>query len=274
MKYWLYLFSFFIVGNAFSQADTIKIDSVNFVLEKKIEVKGNYFTTDQLGFIYSASSDKLTKFNSEGKLIFQQSYKSMGDISFIDATQSLRTLIFYRDLTQILFVDNTLSIQGESIKLEKEGFPFVTLACASFMNNHFWIYSTDEFMIKRLDKSLKEISTSGNITQLTRKELNPDFIMEAGDYVYLHDSLQGILQFDLFGTYIQTLPIKNIANFQVEQNTILYLENGYLLAYSLKDFSLAKMELPNPGVKQFRKVDNKLIFSYEDGIEIYRLEKK
>jgi regulator of replication initiation timing len=109
---------------------------------------------------------------------------------------------------------------------------------------------------------------------LTGKELNPDFIMESGDNVYLHDYSQGILQFDLFGTYIQTLPIKNSSNFQVEQNTILYLENGYLLAYSLKDFSLAKMELPHPDVKQFRKVDNKLILSYEEGIEIYRLQKK
>lgn len=274
MKYWLYIFSFFIVGNVFSQSDTIQIDSVKFVLEKEIEVNGNYFTTDQLGYIYSASTDKLTKYNSEGKLMFQQSYKSMGDISFVDATQSLRTLLFYRDLTQILFVDNTLSIQGESIKLEKEGFPFVTLACASFMNNHFWIYSTDEFMIKRLDKSLKEISTSGNMTQLIGKELNPDFIIEAGDHVYLHDSLQGILQFDLFGTYIQTIPIKKVTSFQVEQNTILYLEDGNLLAYSLKDFSLAKMTLPKAGVKQFRKVDNKLMLSYEDRIEIYQLEKK
>jgi hypothetical protein len=274
MKYWLYIFSFFIFGNVFSQSDTINIDSVKFVLEKEISVTGNYFTTDQLGYINSASTDKLTKYNSEGKLMFQQSYKSMGDISFIDATQSLRTLVFYRDLTQILFVDNTLSIQGESIKLEREGFPFVTLACASFMNNHFWIYSTDEFMIKRLDKNLKEISTSGNMTQLIGKELNPDFIMEAGEHVYLHDSIQGILQFDLFGTYIQTIPIKTVAYFQVDQNAILYLEKGNLIAYSLKDFSLAKIALPKEGIKQFRKVDNKLILSYEDGIEIYRLEKK
>jgi len=274
MKYWLCIFSFFIIETAFSQADTIRIDSVNFVLEKEIEVKGNYFTTDQLGYIYLASTDKLSKYNSEGKLIFQQSYKSMGDISFVDATQSLRTLLFYRDLTQILFVDNTLSVQGESIKLEKEGFPFVTLACASFMNNHFWIYSTDEFMIKRLDKSLAEISTSGNMTQLTGKELNPDIILESGEHVYLHDTNQGILQFDLFGTYIQTLPIKTISHFQVEQNAVLYLEKEELMVYSLKDFSLAKMELPKLGVKQFRKVDNKLILSYEDRIEIYRLEKK
>lgn len=274
MKYWLCIFSFLIVGNVFSQSDTIRIDSVKFVLEKEIEVKGNYFTTDHLGFIYSAHSDQLSKYNSEGKLIFQQSYKSMGDISFVDATQSLRTLLFYRDLTQILFVDNTLSIQGESIKLEKEGFPFVTLACASFMNNHFWIYSTDEFMIKRLNKNLKVISTSGNITQLTDKEFNPDFISETGDHVYLHDSLQGILQFDLFGTYIQTILIKKVSYFQVEQNNILYLEDGNLMAYSLLDFSLAKMKLPKEGVKQFRKVENKMILSYEEGIEIYRLEKR
>lgn len=261
-------------GNTFSQADTVSIDSVKFVLKNEIEAKGNQFTTDQLGYIYLANTDELSKYDSEGKLMFRQSYKSMGDISIIDATQSLRTLLFYRDLTQILFVDNTLSIQGESIKLEKEGFPFVTLACASFMNNHFWIYSTDEFMIKRLDKNLKEISTSGNITQLIRKELNPDYIVESGDHVFLHDPNQGILQFDLFGTYIQTLPIKDISFFQVEQNAILYLENGNLMAYSLKDFSLAKMELPKTGVKQFRKVENKLILSLEDHLEIYLLEKK
>jgi hypothetical protein len=274
MRYWIYIISFLIAGNAFSQADTLSIDSVKFVLHTEIEAKGNFFTTDQLGFIYLANTDELSKYDSEGKFKFRQSYKSMGDISSVDATQSLRTLLFYRDLTQILFVDNTLSIQGESIKLEKEGFPFVTLACASFMNNHFWIYSTDEFMIKRLDKNLNEISTSGNITQLIRKELNPDYLLESGEHVFLHDSIHGILQFDLFGTYIQTLPIKVVSSFQVVQNAILYLEDGNLMVYSLKDFSLAKMELPETGVKQFRKVDNKLILLLDDYLKIYQLEKK
>lgn len=254
--------------------DTIQIDSVKFTLQKQIENQYTNFTTDYLGFIYLWKDDKMMKLNSDGKELFRQSFKNMGDISMVDATQSLRTLLYYRDLTQLVFLDNSLSVQGESIKLEKEGFPFVTLACASFMNNHFWIYSTDEFMVKRLDKQLNEQATSVNIALLTGKELNPDFICEAGDYLFLHDPALGILQFDLFGTYIQTIPDIKTLNFQMEDDKIMYLDNGNLMIYSLKDFSLAKLDLPIENCKQFRKWENKLFLSVEKQLSIYLLEKR
>lgn len=254
--------------------DTIVIDSVAFNQQKELKKDFSRFTSDQLGYIYLVNSDQIEKLNSSGEEMFIQSYKNMGDISMIDASQSLRTLLFYRDLTQILFVDNTLSVQGESIKLEKEGFPFVTLACASFMNNHFWIYSTDEFMIKRLDRQLGEMATSVNIAQLIGKELNPDFICESGEYVFLNDSELGILQFDLFGTYIRTIPVKNAFEFVVEDDKLMYLENDFLMVLSLRDFSLGKLELPLKGVKQFRKWKNKLYLTYEGGITIYSLDKR
>lgn len=264
----------FLLAITLKAQDTIVIDSVKLELTKEIEQACDFFAVDQLGNIYLVNDDKIDKYNANGELIFSQSYKSLGEITSIDATQSLRTMLFYRDLTQIVFVDNTLSIQGESIKLEKEGLTFVTMACASFVNNHFWVYNTDDFTIKRLDKQLKLIASSGNLVQIIGKEISPEMILENGDKVYLYDDAVGIMVFDLFGTYIQTLPITGISSFQADGEHILYLEDNELMIYSTLNFLPAKLDLPIEGVNQILKVKNQLVLSNGKSIRIYKLSPK
>lgn len=269
MKYLLLFISFFFAHWGNSQSDTIVIDSVQLQLKKEISLKHDYFSLDNLGNIYVVNVDQVFKYNSNGELLFKQSFKNMGDITSIDASQSLRTLIYYRDLTQVVFADNTLSIQGESIKLERDQYEFTTLTCASFVNNQFWIYRTDEFIVERLDKQLNKIVSSPNIVQLLRKEINPNFLIEASDYLFLNDPEQGILIFDVFGAYVQTIPIKSLDRFQVIGNTILYLEGNDLMIYDYKNFSLATLKTELTSIKQAEKSGNELIVSDGEKISIY-----
>lgn len=269
MKYLLLFISLWISQWSFSQSDTIVIDSVQLQLKKEVILKHDYFSLDNLGNMYVVNVDQVFKYNPNGELLFKQSFKNLGDITSIDASQSLRTLIYYRDLTQVVFADNTLSVQGESIKLERDQYEFTTLTCASFVNNQFWIYRTDEFIVERLDKQLNKIVTSPNIVQLLRKEINPNFLLEANDYLFLNDPEQGIMIFDVFGAYVQTVPIKNLDRFQVIGNTIIYLDGSNLMLYDYKDFSLAILKTEITSIKQAEKSGNELIVSDGNKISIY-----
>ncbi len=271
MKYLLLLISFLGCKLGISQSDTIVIDSVQLQLKKEILLEHDYFSLDNLGNIYVVNVDQVFKYSSTGELLFKQSFKNMGDITSIDASQSLRTLIYYRDLTQVIFADNTLSVQGESIKLERDNYEFTTLTCASFVNNQFWIYRTDEFIVERLDKQLNKIVSSPNIVQLLQKSISPNFIIEANEYLFLNDPEQGIFIFDVFGAYLQTIPIKNLDRFQVIGTTILYHDGENLMIYDYQNFSIATLSTHLKEVQQVEKSGNELIVSDKKKIGIYTL---
>lgn len=98
--------------------------------------------------------------------------------------------------------------------------------------------------------------------------------MENGDKVYLYDDGIGIMVFDLFGTYIQTLPITGISSFQADGEHILYLQDNELMIYSTLNFLPAQLDLPVEDVKQILKVKNQLVLSNGKSIQIYKLSPK
>jgi hypothetical protein len=61
--------------------------------------------------------------------------KNLGDISFVDASNMLRILVFYKDFLQVVFLDNTLSANGETVSFDKIGFQQAQLVCSSHIGN-------------------------------------------------------------------------------------------------------------------------------------------
>ncbi|MDD1475334.1 hypothetical protein MEO41_29325, partial [Dolichospermum sp. ST_sed4] len=77
--------------------------------------------------------------------------KSIGNIGFVDASDPLKILLFYRDFGQIRFLDNSLSPQGNTILLDNIGFGSSTMVCSSDQNG-IWLYEPVSFKLTRLDK--------------------------------------------------------------------------------------------------------------------------
>ena len=69
-------------------------------------------------------------------------------------------------------------------------------------------------------------------------------MLEANDYVLLSDPDNGILFFDLFGTYYKTLPIKNVYSMQAKDNDLYYVSSGELRTYNFKTIVDKKIDLP------------------------------
>ncbi len=235
----------------------------------RIEVRADFFTTDNLGNCYVIRKDELLKYSPSGDSLSSQSIKSLGSITFVDAANSLRILLFYRDLFRLVLLDNTLSQQGEAVQLDRIGYPFAQLVCQSPNNQNIWLYETEEFRLLRLDRNMQPLQNSGNLSQVLGYGINPDFMQEYDNRLYLNDPQRGVLVFDMFGTYYKTIPLKGLRRFQVTDRGIFYLRDRQLYRFDLLGLTEEEIVLPFQGIKGFRIEKQQLFLQTEDFIHIF-----
>ncbi len=213
----------------------------------KIEGSSDFIATDVLENIYRVDQTELYKYDSQGKFQFRYSDKQLGVISSIDVTYPLRPLVLYADLNYVILLDNTLSNNRGNINLVKHEIGLAQAACSS-VQNHFWFYDAMQFALIRTNENFNQVSTSGNLSQILGIDLNPNFMVEFANRVYLNNPETGILVFDIFGTYIKTIPLKGLEQFQVFEDEIVYFENQRLYQYNTKLFQAREIEI-NPNAE-------------------------
>jgi hypothetical protein len=107
-------------------------------------------------------------------------------------------------------------------------------------------------------------------------EINPNFIMEANNFVYLNNPSDGILVFDQYGTYFKTIPLKGLEQFQLNGDQIFYENNGKLKSYNIKMFVENSLDLPvsKEEIKslRFERESKLLVIQKENSIELFLIE--
>lgn len=197
-----------------------------------LKVKADQLLTDNLANVYLMQNDQFRKYNPKLELMKEFSNKNFGAITSADVTNPLRIVLFYRDFGRVIFLDNTLSQNGEPLAMEKLGFPLASLVGSSH-DNGFWVYDQPTFEMIRFDQNLAITSRSGNLSQILSVELQPDFILEKDNRLFLNNPSTGIMVFDVFGTYIKNIPLKGLHTFQVADESIIYFQNGELQSWNL-----------------------------------------
>jgi len=190
-----------------------------------VPVKGNAIEVDNLGDVYILANQDILKYKNGGQFYRSYSNKSLGNISRIDVSNPLKTLVFYRDLSRLVFIDNTLSEQKENVYLERFEREFASLACTSNDENGFWLFDPVAFSLTRYNQKMNVKAEVLNINQLTGKAINPVWMIERGNRLYLVDSKNGVLLFDIFGTYLKTIPIHGITKLWVDGELLVALND-------------------------------------------------
>ena len=239
-----FLFAAIKVGNGQSTGSEIATAPAQksiFILS--INVKADFITTDHIGQLYVVVNNKVYKYSGNGDIISTYSNNNLGKITFIDASNPLRILLYYKDFGQIEFLDDVLNPIGSSISLEEMGLDQAVLSCTSW-DDGIWLYDSKDFQLKRISKNLKLTHESGPIYQLIKTPVNPNYILEYNNFVYLNNPATGIMVFDLFGSYLKTISIRELKYFQINGNNLFYVDNGFLKGYNLKSFQENSLVLP------------------------------
>ena len=136
----------------------------DYELIKTVNIEGNIFKTDQLENIYVGNNQNIVKFNNLGTKLFTYNNNYLGAITYFDISDPLRTLVFYKDFNQVLYLDNTLSAIGSPILLDNLGYNQIELACSSNTGG-FWIFNSQTNQLILIDKNLQIKLQSVSITQ-------------------------------------------------------------------------------------------------------------
>lgn len=212
---------------------------------ESITIQGDFslFTTDEMGNVYALRGDELELYGKNGVLIQRNSVKTFGPIHTISAFYSLKPMVFSELQGQLAVLDNTLSVQGAIMDLPRLGYPQVVRVCMS-VQNRFWFFDERELTLLRMDAQLRPLADSGRLDQLLGLTPHPAGMLEHDGFLYLNDPAEGILVFDLFGTYVRTIPLLNVLEFQVRGQHLYHFTGTGLWVYDMRSFVVEHLPIP------------------------------
>ncbi len=243
--------------------------SSEFQLRFAVEKPHDFIWTDNLKNLYVIHESAIEMHQASSDMWYENSQLNLGTITSVDLNFSLKPMLFFGDQNTIVILDNTLSMQGNPVRLNEYKLDWVTAAAKS-IDNHFWFFDMQNFELVRTDNSFRKIRTSGNISQMLQVDIQPNFIVEHDNWVYVNNPATGILVFDIFGTYFKQIPIKDLVNFQVTDRNILYFSDNKIHQYDLMTFETREIALPEFGARSARAVKDLLYISKEDQIMVFQ----
>jgi len=241
--------------------------------EKTIPGVYNSFYTDNLGNIFLVNKKNQVKKlnqNFDSVAVFNDT-RRYGDISFLDVSNPLRILVYYKDFTSLLVLDRFLNIRN-TVDLRTAGV-LQAKAIAQSYDNNYWVFDELDNAIKKIDDNGNVLLQSPDFRILFSEPYSPNAIIDADGLLYLYDTKRGWLVFDYYGTYKQHIDEVNWRDVQVLEGNLSGHDSAYFYNTNRKTFSDTKA-LPNINLASAVKIQrrlNKLFVLKVDGLSVYRI---
>ncbi|MBS1916276.1 MAG: hypothetical protein JST87_08355 [Bacteroidetes bacterium] len=226
-------------ANVYAQTDSA------FALSKTIEGDIADFTVDNVGNIYLLSkTNQLKKVSANGdSLGVYNAVTRFGDISFIDVTNPLKILIYYKDFATIVETDRFLNILN-TIDLRKLGI-FQVKAIGLAYDNNIWFFDELDAQLKRVADDGTLVSQTTDFRQLFDFVPDPSVIIDQNELVYLYDSTRGVYAFDHYGTLKSHVQLKDWQDFTVIDKSLIGRNDKFFLKYQLGKLDIQQEALPD-----------------------------
>jgi hypothetical protein len=179
----------------------------------------------------------------------------------------LKILVYYADYSTIITLDNTLSQTGR-INLLQLGSNQVSAACVA-LDNNIWIYDAVLFKLRKIDGNMNVLMESEDLNALIGKPIRANFLMEKDNFLYVNDPEAGILIFDSYGSYVKTVPLLGLRDFQKVQDQLVFFKDGKLYSYHLLTFITEEIILPETDCVNVSIEKDRLFVLKKDLLNIY-----
>src|SRR5690606_14514978 len=232
---------------------TIFVSAQNFIFLNSYPLKEEAkWAVDGLGNIIISEKDRLYKVTIDGKILFDQSQKSIGRIDEIGYVNSLKLFGFSEQQQLICFFDNSLSSLEKCIDLSDYDFMNVSLVASSIQSDKLWVFD-------QVNSTLQLVSLKGLLQSQLIKNLNGILnseqlvqMIEWDNRLYLVDKGRGIYCLDNFGTLIKFYEQKEVTKIQVY--------NDYLICLTGDSFTFHSMNKETPPFSFALPIENVLDF--------------
>ena len=244
----------------------------NYHLLQTLPINCTYLTTDNLQNVYAATEKgQIIKFDQQGYKQFEYNNNRLGQVRKIAVKNPLTILVYYPDLAVIIILDRTLSVIKELNLYDLGILSPKGIALAN--DNNIWVYDEVTALLKKISPEGKTLFESRNLNQLVQKQLNPSFLQEKNNEVYLNDTQNGLFIFDAFGQLKQNIPIKGIDQFQIldQQIVIWKKEQIYLLDATSLEATPLPLPINRKAIKMMTINGNLVYVALADTIAVYQV---
>ena len=246
-------------------------DSLGLV--KTIMVRARLIICDDLGNVYLVKNDNsLVRYSQNGDSTGFYKSVSNGDITSVDANNPLRVILYYAPFSKVVVLDRMLAFKNElnlsQINLLRPS------AIAASADGNLWVYDQFNARLKKVDDNLKEVAQSNDLRQQLQFVPSPSFMVEKDRRLYLCDTAQGILVFDRYGSYINSLSIYGTDYLQVYDKQLVYLKTDTLHSYNMETVASKVMTFPLVPAKLLQAVlvGENVFALYDDRVVIYNIK--
>ncbi|MGC4037979.1 MAG: hypothetical protein QM764_18600 [Chitinophagaceae bacterium] len=267
MKWFIYCLLFFSSSLAFAQQDS----GFHLVRTQTGDIVD--FTVDNLDNIYLFSStNQLKKLNAHGDSVaVYNDIKKYGRATYIDVSNPLRVLLYYKDFSTIVTLDRLLNIRSV-IDLRKNNILQVNAIGLSYDNN-IWLYDEVNSKLKKIDETGKTLLETPDFRMLFGDAPSPESIFDQDGFVYMYDSIKGVYVFDYYGALKNKILITGWKDFRVAGKYIYGITNDTLQRYQISTFRVDNQKLVAPiwPVLSLGFTPTRLYALKKDIVEIYAL---
>ncbi len=246
----------------------------SFQFIKTIKGDFTYFNVDNLDNVYLINkNNQLKKINEKGDSVAVfNDVKRYGNPDYIDVTNPLKTLLYYKNYSTVVVLDRLLTVRN-NINLRKQNIFYVNNVTLSY-DNYIWLFDEEDFKLKKIDEEGKLLQATTDWRMLFDTVPAPVKIIDRDNFVYLYDPAKGFYIFDYYGGFKNRLAFLNWTNVEVNGNTVYGFGNTRLYSYRLKTLQLKEYNLPAFFGKfiSIKAMNGKVYLLNEKGVDIYQVK--
>lgn len=261
------LFCLFATFPASAQEDSV------FKFIKTIRGEFSYFNVDNLDNVYLVNyGNQLKKIKSNGDSVAVfNDVKRFGNPSYVDVTNPLKILLYYRNYSTIVALDRFLAFRN-TINLRSQQIFLVNSIALSYDNN-IWLFDEEDFKLKKIDEQGKLLQETVGWRLLFDSMPSPTRIIDRDNFVYVYDPEKGFYIFDYYGTFKNRLAFLHWNNVEVSGQTIYGFADGKLFSYALNSLQLKEYKLPAffGSYQAIKAMNRKIYLLKEGGIDVYEI---
>lgn len=249
----------------FAQTSTAR-DTCTYLLT--IPQQASFAAADQLSNVYLITAGNLIeKYDSTGKFVTRYSNNRLGMAASLDVTNPLKIIVWYKDFQTAVFLDRNLTELGK-LNLADAGFPAVR-SLASSADGNLWVYDELSSQLLKLASTGEKLLESQPLSLELPNQFTPTCIRDdSGQGVFLSDPAQGVAVFDAFAQMRKILPLKGLAQFEVENEVLSFLQpDGIHQTNTAQIFSLLSTASSGQAKRWLSK--RKVFVQTERGVEVY-----
>ncbi len=262
------LFSTVLKGALFAQHDSI------FRFERTFNYPIEFFAVNNIGELFLINTNnQLKKIDESGDSVgvFNMVTK-YGKLSYVEAQNPWKTILFYRNFSTIVLLDKFLNVLT-NINLKRENI-FKVNAVTSSYDNNLWLYDEQDNKLKKINNDGNILFESFDLRRFIDSVPSPGQILDADGFVYMYDPKKGLYTFDYYGAFKNRLPFLHWKDFAVLNKTLYGFDDRFFYTYQFNSFNLKEYPLPATFANYTSvKIGNNKIYLLKNGeLSIYAVK--